>query len=236
MQKVFRKGILESILNAGTAIAAAGAIALSGANSVAPTNPHESTVNIIQSPKYAVLLIDASYTYPELYLDSEVNNMAVVLQEANTQNIPVYEINFTRGDPTDSQLMQYKSANWHQIRKNYFDSFQETNLAESLKQENITDLILMGFNQMVCVKKTALSAYLLGYKVHTSFDVIQGSRSSSCELIFEGKSVDTHFPCYITKTGGKVIPTEIGIESDREWYAGYTELARTHKALPIFKK
>jgi nicotinamidase-related amidase len=65
------------------------------------------------------------------------------------------------------------ASNWHQIEKtDVFDSFENTELAKALEEEDITSLIVMGYNQLVCVKTTIETTLEKGYEVYTSIDVL----------------------------------------------------------------
>jgi isochorismate hydrolase len=188
--------------------------------------------NFEEQKRYAVLLVDASYSDSEeeinLYgdsenyinLDQELRNMSQVLLKANQKNIPVYDIHFSdcalkkHGVPcsvkkTQSTLRKLKGKNWREIRKDEADSFEGTQLHEYLKSQGITDLIIMGQNQNVCLRATTKTAAHLGYKVHVSFDVMQGFKSNHSE-------------------------SELGYEKDMEFYQKNTKLVKKYTSLPIF--
>lgn len=210
-----------------------------------------------QERKYAVLLIDASdygLHNPERWinLEHELDCMGKVLQEANSQGIPVFEITFAdcivygkwkvtcHKSETDSDLAQYKSSNWIRIKKNDIDAFKETSLQQELSQRGITDLIVMGYNQVVCVEATAKTANKLGYRVHTSFDLIQDMASDKCELFINGVAQSINRSnCQIEpnpELGVDVKRTEYFIESTRRFYKENTHLVGDYSQLPIFRR
>ncbi|MBI4453583.1 isochorismatase family protein [Candidatus Woesearchaeota archaeon] len=222
----------------------------------------KSSEQFIQPPeqlperKYAVLLIDATeYDNHDpkrwIKLEYELECMGKVLQEANRQGIPVAEITFVdcivlhdwkapcRDKVTDQDLAQYKDNNWIKIKKKYVDAFKETSLQQELSQREITDLIVMGFSQIACVQETVKTANKLGYRVHTSFDLIQEWASAKCELFVHGVSQSVNISnCEIKPnpaSGVDVKRTEYDIENSRQFYRENTHLVGDYSQLPIFK-
>lgn len=198
----------------------------------------------IENTSYAVLLIDADYGSFDSYfnLEQELDNMKEVLKKANEQNIPVFEINFSPlfDRPSTTPLLAgLRKSNWIQIYKEYADAFLETPLKEKLSSMDITSIIVMGYNQWACVWTTAESAIELGYKIYTSFDIIQGDWTGECELIIngcpQGKTKDY---CSITpdpELAIEVQGVESNIEEAKTFYNKNTHLVPHFYDLPIFK-
>ncbi len=212
----------------------------------------------VEDKKYAVLLIDSEfdgsdsfdqsihrkYEKPLLYnLKAELPNMAAVLQQANSLDMPVFDINFEdvvysghRDESTTTkELAKYREDNWISLKKPESDAFNDTNLNKQLQELGVTDLILMGIYQNACVKATAQTAVDLGYSVHTSFDVMQGLILGDCELFFNGVSHGIQSYCadhpFYNVTSE---PVESGIEELRIFYGDNTNLVQDYTDLPIF--
>lgn len=100
--------------------------------------------------------------------------MQAVLRRANERGLPVFQFDFDIAPKTNPELLALAGDNWVHIDKPFESAFQRTNLEKDLRDRGVTDVILMGFNQIACVRLTAYDARARGFNVHTSFDVIQG--------------------------------------------------------------
>ena len=118
----------------------------------------------------------------QAYLNREIAYMSEVLMAANSNGIPVFEVNFD-GSETHSSLARYRNSNnWTIIPKDDPSAFVDTGLHENyLNPMGIENIIVMGFNQVACIRATiesAIGQYYYGeahdYTVFTSFDIIQG--------------------------------------------------------------
>lgn len=69
------------------------------------------------------------------------------------------------------------------IHKRHGNSFQETNLAEVLQKDNVTDLVITGLVTHGCVKATCLGALELGYRVTLASDAHSSYSKQAAELI-----------------------------------------------------
>lgn len=212
-----------------------------------------------QKRKYAILLIDATYSFLfsqpysiQIYggdsVYGELEKMGFVLNQANSKNISIYEITFADCNPLSQQcspqnthpaLVNYRTNNWKQLKKKYGDAFRETTLDEMLKAEGITDIILMGYNQSFCVRDTAQTAYNLGYSLHTSWDIIQGHNGKKCVAIEEDEPPYNvkEIMCYFKQSDlVPITSTEFESKEDVVFYREHTHLVPTYIDLPIFKK
>ena len=106
------------------------------------------------------MLIDASYGGAAgAEFEHQQGPMQEVLAAANARNIPVFEAVMPNRYDTDPSLVAYRrSENWLRFEKGSADAFADTNIADELKARGITDIIVMGFHQAVCVRQTTESA------------------------------------------------------------------------------
>jgi hypothetical protein len=130
--------------------------------------------------RYAVIIVDAHYSSDEPS-GAEVGNMAAVLERANEKELPVFEVAYlgVRNHTTNRDLTRHRKRDtWVKIEKYTDSSFIGTNLHDELLERGVTDLVLMGCSQEACVMETARAANFLGYRVHTSFDLIQTTEAA----------------------------------------------------------
>lgn len=178
-----RRGFMRALMTS------AGVLALPvGAG--ASSNGIHSDGTVGSSRRYSVVLVDASYdSFPDrggvFQLEQELENMGEVLGRANELGIPVFETTFhpnylskLGANPEDYRTDPYlggkKDDNWKKILKWGNSPFKRTDFSTELSDKGITDAVLMGFNQGVCVRETAKGLNDRGINVHTSFDVLQG--------------------------------------------------------------
>jgi|ETNmetMinimDraft_2_1059921.scaffolds.fasta_scaffold00870_5 nicotinamidase-related amidase len=169
---------------------------INGSGTVASLPLINGVSQLLASPaeeeKYAVLIIDFQFTEkdehdPDEYAASrmgyilnyakEIKNMGEVLKAANKKGIHVVDVNISEGSEstTDPALRRFHNPkNWSYLAKQQYSAFEETSLDKLLTEKGITDLIVMGWQQNCCVMHTIDDAAKLGYRVFTSFDVIQG--------------------------------------------------------------
>lgn len=111
---------------------------------------------------------------------------------------------------TNPLLAALRTEDWVRLYKKHGDSFEETALHAQLQQFGITDLILMGQGEFDCVRTTAETALGFGYRIHTSFDVMQQMRGPD--------------------------ERQIGIRSLQTFYQTRTALASSYADLPLFQE
>lgn len=120
--------------------------------------------------RFAVVMIDTQF--PAIHT-AELGNMARVLQKANDQGVPVFEVTY-KGGQTDQRLATLRAPNWQaRIDKRDFSAFEGTGLEDAVRALGVTDLVLIGYKQDVCVTETADSAARLGLAVHASLATMQ---------------------------------------------------------------
>ncbi len=163
--------------------------------------------------------------------------MEEVLRTANQKNIPIFKVHFdfregSKPPETAPELAQYEDANWTEIYKPFADAFQGTDLDQKLREEGITNLILMGFNQSACVRATVKTAINLGYSVETSFDLMQGWENNDCAYLY--KAVDEFTEMHCLDENKNPISSELGLEQDSIFYFNNTHLV-PYEDLSIFK-
>ncbi|MBX7099097.1 MAG: isochorismatase family protein [Myxococcaceae bacterium] len=120
--------------------------------------------------RFAVVMIDTQF--PSIHTP-EIDAMAQVLQKANAKGVPVFEVTY-KGGQTDQRLSTLRAPNWQErIDKKDFSAFDGTGLEDKVRSLGITDLVLIGYKQDVCVTATADSAAGLGLSVHASLSTMQ---------------------------------------------------------------
>ncbi len=155
-----------------------------------PSISNSANDQIVRDSKggVAILLIDAFLVEGQDWapnnLAYELEIMSAVLQKANEANVPVFEFHIQNGAITNPKLLALKTeTNWVSTAKNSHSVFADPQIHEALVKAKIKTLIVMGFNQKLCVRASVADAVSLGYRVYTSFDVIQGHRIESDELV-----------------------------------------------------
>lgn len=148
--------------------------------------------------RYAVLLIDAQYgrevREKGAALKREQKKMREVLAHANAHGAPVFEIVWPGKYETDDSFGAVRDPdNWVLVEKRHQDAFPGTGLLDELVRRGITDVVVMGLYQNLCVRSTARSAAKQGIRVHTSPEIIQGNEYISAELddFYEEKATVT---------------------------------------------
>ena len=149
-------------------------------NRLIPTEAQAAGVGLQaqQAPRrVAVVLIDASFNgdFPGDDIPLETEHMGRVLQQANAEAIPIFEVVWPGAFETAEVMGSHRNAaNWVRLEKDAMSGFHNSGLANELAARGITDVILMGQYQLYCVDATAGDATVLGYRVFTAPDVIQG--------------------------------------------------------------
>jgi len=131
----------------------------------------------------ALLVIDLQTDYfpggkfPLWNTDAVLQNIEVAIGKANAQGISVIHIQhiakqgmapfFTEGTPGADIHPRILAAapNAPVVVKEFADSFEKTNLEETLKKLGITDLLVCGMMTQNCVTHTAISKAAEKYKV-----------------------------------------------------------------------
>ena len=131
--------------------------------------------------KKALLVIDLQNDYfeggalPLCGVESALNNANKLIDYAHSHAIEVYVIQHistkegaifflpnTKGVALHEKL---KSTNNTHITKHFPNSFRETTLEESLKAQNIEELIICGAMSHMCVDSTVRAGFDLGYSI-----------------------------------------------------------------------
>lgn len=151
--------------------------------------------------KHAVLVVDLQKEYlatgklPLVNIDGAVSKAEQVLTYARQQNIPVIHVLHESSDPTAplftpntdgvTVITQVAPINDEVlILKNYPNSFLKTNLLEVLKQQEITDLTIIGAMSHMCIDATTRAASDLDFKCTVIEDAC-----ATMDLEFDGKTV-----------------------------------------------
>lgn len=126
----------------------------------------------------AVLLIDMIPYFTKEMKRAEFRRLVLgqrkVLEECDNRDVPVAIIEWDGRGSTISQLkpnlsnIRRKSV----VKKNYVDSFSETDLDEVLRAWEIREVCLTGICASACVLRTAYGALSAGYNVSTSGDLL----------------------------------------------------------------
>ena len=139
-------------------------------------------ITLVESQKtnqgiYALLVIDVQQGLfkksTHIYrADELLENIILLVDRAHRDGVVVFYIQHS-----DNRALVYGSQDWqlhpelhpHQtdtiIHKQHGNAFEDTNLDELLRSENITSLVVMGLVTHGCVKATCLGALQLGYDV-----------------------------------------------------------------------
>lgn len=119
-------------------------------------------------------------------LSDEIEHMSQIILKANEHQIPVYEFFNQGGQPTNPKLLSFhQKENWKSISKNSWSIFTDPRTHEYFREHNTSKIIVMGFNQKLCVKESIIDARALGYEVFTSFDIIQGHKIEGDDLVLD---------------------------------------------------
>ena len=127
----------------------------------------------------ALILIDCQNTYREGVMKLEGVELALeecknILGKYRQQNRPVIHIQHDAGEGSPYDLTAHNGAiadivapidGEKIIVKNFPSSFEQTDLHETLKAQNIENLVLVGFMTHMCVNSTARAGFNLGYHV-----------------------------------------------------------------------
>lgn len=119
-------------------------------------------------------------------LSDEIKQMRKILFKANEIQIPVFEFYNQGGYPTNPKLLSlHQKGNWTSLGKNSYSIFTDPRTQENFREQKISKIIVMGFNQKLCVRESIIDARSLGYEVYTSFEIIQGHKIESDNLVKE---------------------------------------------------
>ncbi|WP_420549155.1 cysteine hydrolase family protein [Curvivirga sp.] len=139
--------------------------------------------------KTAVIVIDVQHALFEadegpFEREEVIERINTLTSKARNLDVPVIMVQHEREDT----VVAYQSAGWQLyseldtkptdviVRKQTPDSFHETDLADVLKKNSVTDLIVCGYATEFCVDTTVRRAAALGYDVqlvadaHTTHD------------------------------------------------------------------
>ncbi len=121
----------------------------------------------------AVLLIDMQPSFLGKISKKKkvglVSRQIEVIRECARLDVPLIVLEYrNQGDTLIELMNEVRLVPRNQlIIKLYDDGFEGTDLNRILKGFSVKTLVLMGVNASYCVKKTALSAVGLGYKIIT---------------------------------------------------------------------
>lgn len=121
----------------------------------------------------AILMVDVWGASGQQTIDSQL----LVLQAAVNQELPIFLIEYKCDtELTISSFLNSLPSSYPlmRIRKTTTDSFFETNLADLLKQNGVSQLMIMGGRTNVCIKATVLSGIELGFNFIGSVDILEG--------------------------------------------------------------
>jgi len=152
--------------------------------------------------KKALLVIDLQNDYfeggalPLCGVQSVLNNANALIDYAHSHAIEVYIVQHistkegatfflpnTKGVALHEKL---KITNGKCITKHFPNSFRETNLEESLKTDNIGELIICGAMSHMCIDSTVRAGFDLGYRVTLVEDAC-----ATRDLTFNGKVIQS---------------------------------------------
>ncbi len=125
----------------------------------------------------ALVLVDCqnTYTYGVMELDgvqAALDETAALLDRARTAGIPIIHIQHNGGVGSPYDITAEIGAivdsvapreNEPVVVKQFPNSFVQTDLDESLKAVNASNLVLAGFMTHMCINSTARGAFNLGY-------------------------------------------------------------------------
>ncbi|MBN1175401.1 isochorismatase family protein [Candidatus Woesearchaeota archaeon] len=137
----------------------------------------------------------------------ELENMINLIKKANDLNIPVFIIEQESQNVTIKNDGKNKVVQWQEFdvlkeinalmvpetwtfvsSKNDVGSiFDNSNLGELLKENNIDTITLAGWDQQFALRETIIDAKEKGYRIFTSFDIIQGSIIGEQEKVRDRK-------------------------------------------------
>lgn len=149
----------------------------------------------------AIIVIDLQNEYlptgklPLTGIESAAANAAKVIASARERAVPVFHIQhiFANNEMPvfvpDSDGIKIQTAvlpagNEPVIVKNYVNSFLNTNLRQSLDEQGITSLVVVGAMSHMCVDAAVRAASDLGYEVTVLHDAC-----ATLDLEFNGVSV-----------------------------------------------
>lgn len=165
------------------ALGVAGTILLSSDCStprgyIQPSYLEQRVAQDAKDSKLAILLIDMHSFYlediEEKEKEREIPYQIDVLKFAQRDDIPVFVLEYAGKGPTIPILKNEadKAPRVKYIAKPGDDGFEDTGLAEQLRDYGVENLLLMGINASACVKFTAESALKNGFNILTSKQLI----------------------------------------------------------------
>ena len=156
----------------------------------------------------ALVVIDVQNAVVDGAFDREniIGNMAALVDSARANNVPVIWVqhndeDIIKGSEPWQIVTELQPAEGEVIvHKNFRSSFENTNLHDVLKQNNIETLVICGSQTEFCVRNTMHSAYEKGYNVtlvsdgHTTVDMDwNGVHVSAKSTIDEANLVYSHY-------------------------------------------
>lgn len=149
----------------------------------------------------ALILVDIQNDYfpggsMELVgMEAAAENAAKMLTRARQDHQPIFHIqHIATSEAATFFLPETHGAEHHAsvapenneavIKKHFPSSFRETNLAETLKAQNITDLCIVGAMSHMCIDATTRAAFDAGFNC----TVVQDACATR-DLEFKGKTI-----------------------------------------------
>jgi hypothetical protein len=137
------------------------------------------------SRKYAIVVIDIQKEFTQFNKkeqDQKVQNVKRLIHANFKKNqISLVEYDVDAKANTEKSLIEglegisfrennliNNSKNFSYYRKSTDGAFDSTKIAEDLKKQGVTDIILAGLNEEACVYETALGALKKGFNIITS--------------------------------------------------------------------
>lgn len=151
-----------------------------------PSSPQVPKLNINNHVgKMALILVDVQ---PDLNWGKEIENIAILTGMTSVKVGDTVQNNIfvvckqLPGKTTHEAVNQFhvKEANaWFGVNLPVYNAFEGTQLAETLKQQGVTTVVVVGWNQELCVRETCKGALAAGFNVVTSFDTMRADENDT---------------------------------------------------------
>ncbi len=127
--------------------------------------------------------IVGSNTYDGGFEEEGLDKIEALLSYAFTEEIPIYITEYL-GFPTCERIKKY-TPNSRIISKISWDAFKKTSLHQKLDEDDINEIVVLGFNLDACVFETVKTAKKMGYNVLTSPELMFGGTSPYKEVALD---------------------------------------------------
>ncbi len=180
--------------------------------------------------KQALILIDYQMDYfadGAMHLplcDEALSNATKVLNQSRESGMPIIHIQhknehpeapFLRADSDGCEIHpSLKPLDSEKLYvKNFPSSFQATSLLSDLKEQGITELIVMGMMTNMCVDSTVRTAFEYGFEVTLIEDSCAAQRVITESSDISAEDVHTSFVYWLAAIFCKVVKTDQWISS-----------------------